>query len=173
MTLTVLSVLSLALQSGIAFVLWYSVMVTPPSPKTQRQCCFLSLCSPDVRKSNSPPLRRLSVFDPMSPFEEMCVLTFIYPCIATTSLKYNQQDATFSRSAYSYKLLYMFQAVPPPIIRSTELYIQRQVLSNQYCCYCRWDGTQFHFIHDSSSIGIVLYCIVLLLMMGGGTAWNM
>jgi len=50
------------------------------------------------------------------------------------SLKYSQQDATFSRSIYFYKLLYMFQAVPPPIIRSTKLYIQRQVLSNQYCC---------------------------------------
>ena len=34
----------------------------------------------------------------------------------------------------SYKLLYMFQAVPSPIIRSTKLYIQRQVLSKQYCC---------------------------------------
>jgi hypothetical protein len=45
----------------------------------------------------------------------------------TKSLKYNQQDATFSRSNYSYKLLYMFQAVSPPIIRSTKLYIQRQV----------------------------------------------
>jgi len=32
------------------------------------------------------------------------------------------------------KTLYMFQEVPPPIIRSTQLYIQRQVLSNQYCC---------------------------------------
>jgi len=51
-----------------------------------------------------------------------------------TSLKYNQQDATFSRSIYFYKLLYMFQAVPPPIIRSRKLYIQRQVLSNQNCC---------------------------------------
>jgi hypothetical protein len=30
------------------------------------------------------------------------------------SLKYSQQDATFSRSIYCYKLLYMFQAVPPP-----------------------------------------------------------
>ena len=50
------------------------------------------------------------------------------------SLKYNQEDATLSRSIYFYKLLYMFQAVPPPIIRSTKLYIQRQVLSNQYCC---------------------------------------
>jgi len=29
---------------------------------------------------------------------------------------------------YFYKLLNMFQAVPPPIIRSTKLYIQRQVL---------------------------------------------
>jgi len=27
-------------------------------------------------------------------------------------LEYNQQDATFSRSIYFYKLLYMFQAVP-------------------------------------------------------------
>ena len=61
-------------------------------------------------------------------------LTFICPCIANVSLKYNQQEATFSLSIYFYKLLYMFQAVPPPIIRSTELYIQRQVLSNQYCC---------------------------------------
>jgi hypothetical protein len=49
------------------------------------------------------------------------------------SLKYNQQDATISRSIYFYKLLYMIQVVPPPIIRSTKLYI-RQVLSNQYCC---------------------------------------
>jgi hypothetical protein len=47
--------------------------------------------------------------------------------------KVNQQD-TFSRSIYFYKLLYMFQAVPLPIIRSTKRYsyIQRQVLSNQY-----------------------------------------
>ena len=55
--------------------------------------------------------------------------------------KVNQQDASFSRSIYFYKLLYMFQAVPPPIIRSTKLYIQCQVLSNQYCCYRGWDGT--------------------------------
>jgi len=34
-----------------------------------------------------------------------------------------------SRSIYFYKLLYMFQAVPPPTIRSTKLYIQLQVLS--------------------------------------------
>jgi len=54
------------------------------------------------------------------------------------SLKYNQQDVTLSRSIYFYKLLYMFQAVPPPIIRSTKLYIQRQVLSNQYCCLLQY-----------------------------------
>ena len=61
-------------------------------------------------------------------------LTFICPYIASISLKYNQEDATFSRSIYLYKLLYMFQAVPPPIIRSTKLHVQRQVLSNQYSC---------------------------------------
>jgi hypothetical protein len=50
------------------------------------------------------------------------------------SLKYNQQDATFSRSVYSYKLLNMFQAVPLPTIRSTKLYMQHQGLSTQCCC---------------------------------------
>jgi len=49
----------------------------------------------------------------------------IHVCyICDISLKYNQQDARFSLSIYFYKLLYMFQAVPPPIIRSTKLYIQ-------------------------------------------------
>jgi hypothetical protein len=38
------------------------------------------------------------------------------------------------------KMFYMFQAVPPPIIRSTKPYIQSQVLSNQYCCYRGWDA---------------------------------
>ena len=64
------------------------------------------------------------------------------------SLNYNQQDATFSRPFYFYKLLYMFQAVPPPIIRSTKLYIQRQVLSNQYCClllsWMTWNAVPCH-----------------------------
>jgi hypothetical protein len=36
----------------------------------------------------------------------------------------NQQDATFSRSIYFFELLYMFQAIPPPIIKSTKLYIR-------------------------------------------------
>jgi hypothetical protein len=34
-------------------------------------------------------------------------LTFICPCIASISLKYRQQDATFSRSAYFYNLLHV------------------------------------------------------------------
>jgi len=38
-------------------------------------------------------------------------------------LKYNQQNATFSRSIYFYKLFHMFQAVPPTIVSSTKLYI--------------------------------------------------
>ena len=70
------------------------------------------------------------------------------------NLKYNQKDATFPRSIYFYKLFYMFQAVPPPIIRSTKLYIQRQVLSNQYC----------YTIAAGSSIGLTIpdaVCTVL------------
>ena len=94
-------------------------------------------------------------------------------CLSVTytkiSLKYNQQDATFSLSIYFYKLLYMFQAVPPPIIRSTKLYIQHQVLPKKYCCpllsLMRWKLSsisllpaalvdemelKFHLIHESS-----------------------
>ena len=38
----------------------------------------------------------------------------------------------------------MFQAVPPPIIRSTQLYIQLQLLSTNIAasCYCGRDGTR-------------------------------
>ena len=56
---------------------------------------------------------------------------FLHQCMP---LEYNQKDAMFSLSVYFYKLLYMFQAIPQPIIRSITHYIQRQVLSNQYCC---------------------------------------
>jgi hypothetical protein len=53
----------------------------------------------------------------------------------------------------------MFQAVPSPIIRSTKLYVQRQVLSNQYCglllSWMRWN--EFHHqehkaVHTASDI---------------------
>ena len=40
---------------------------------------------------------------------------------------YNQQDAKLLNFIYICKMLYMFQAVSPPIIRSTKLYIQLQV----------------------------------------------
>ena len=41
--------------------------------------------------------------------------------------KYNQQDATLQNLfIYFYTMLYMFQAVPPPIIRSSQLYIQHR-----------------------------------------------
>ena len=72
--------------------------------------------------------------------------------------KYNQKDATFSRSIYLYKLLYMIQAVPPLIIRSTKLYIQRQGLSNQYCCLLQFcapdDGRRSHPKHVKQFIEI-------------------
>ena len=90
---------------------------------------------------------------------------FVCLFIASIYLKYNQQDATSSQSIYFYKLLYMFQAVPPPIIRSTKLYLQRQVLSNQYCClllsWMRWNcvsgGSSAHHqehktVHTASGI---------------------
>ena len=81
------------------------------------------------------------------------------------TLKYNQQNATFSRPIYFCKWFYTFQAIPPPIIRSTKLYIQRQVLSNQYCCLpLPWMRRNAVSSHPRC-----MYSFVLL-MMGGGTA---
>jgi hypothetical protein len=40
----------------------------------------------------------------------------------------DQQDATIF-DPFVYSLLYMFRAIPSPIIRSTQLYLQLQVLS--------------------------------------------
>jgi hypothetical protein len=80
-----------------------------------------------------------------------------------TSLKYNQKDATFSRSIYFYKLLCMFQAVPPPIIRSTKLHTASGIVK-----------TILLPAAAGSSIGWTIpdaVCRVLcFLMMGGGTA---
>jgi len=75
----------------------------------------------------------------------------------------------FSQSIYFYKLLYMLQAVPPPIIRSTKLYIQHQVLSNQYCCllllWMRQNCSSISSMEAaSSSIGLTIpdaVCTVL------------
>jgi hypothetical protein len=44
--------------------------------------------------------------------------------------KHSQQDASFlDLFIYFYKMLYMFQSVPAPIIRSTKLYTECHVLS--------------------------------------------
>ena len=63
----------------------------------------------------------------------------------------------------------MFQAVPAPIIRSTKLYIQGQVLSNQYCClllsWMRWNISSISStIAAGRSIGLTIpdpVCTVL------------
>ena len=132
---------------------------------------FVSCHMPGVRKVSpyhGTLLHARTTWDTSVTFSRiwnMDFLTFICPCIFSISLKYNQQDATFSRSIYFYKLLYIFQAVPPPIIRSTKLYTQHT--------------TTFHLIHDSSRQQYWFYntwrCMYsfVLLMMGGGTAWNM
>ena len=53
------------------------------------------------------------------------------------------------------QMLYMFQAVPPPIIRSTQPYIQLQLLSTDTAArrFRGLDGTDcssLHLIHDTS-----------------------
>jgi len=78
-------------------------------------------------------------------YKQRQVLSNHYCCLLMLWMRWNSMQ--FSRSIYFYKLLYMFQAVPPPIIRSTKLYIQRQVLSNHYCClllsWMRWNSMEF------------------------------
>ena len=74
--------------------------------------------------------------------------TFTCPCITRISLKSNQQDATFSWSIYFYKLLYMFQVV---LVAGAACSRQQYRFDNTWRC---------------------MYSFVLL-MMGGGTAWNM
>jgi len=75
--------------------------------------------------------------------------------------------------------LCMFQAAPPPIIRSTQLYIQLLVLSTNTAdsCYHGWDGTspslprqQLAAVSVDSTWSCMYSCVHL--MMGGGTAWN-
>ena len=111
-----------------------------------------------------------------------CTKTFWSPCTFyrqrqfITFPNYYQQAATFLNLFIS---LYMFQAVPPPIIRSTKLHTQLQVLSTNTvsCCYRGWDGTsirkhreqtiqnkcsnmEFHLIHDRYEMRYMRWNIV-------------
>jgi len=64
---------------------------------------------------------------------------------------YSQQDATFPYLfIYLFlQTLHIYQAVSPPIIRSTQLYIQLQVLSTNTAASCYRKST----VAASSSIG--------------------
>jgi hypothetical protein len=63
-------------------------------------------------------------------------------------------------------MLYMFQAVAPPIIRSSNCTYSFWYLSNlaATCCYHGWDGNARFDKYQK------LYVQFELLMMGGGTA---
>ena len=71
----------------------------------------------------------------------LVILTFICLWTANTFPNYNKMKRFF---IYLFlQTLYMFQAFPPLIIRSTQLYIQLQVLLNNTaaCRYRGWNGT--------------------------------
>jgi hypothetical protein len=67
--------------------------------------------------------------------------------------------------------LYMFQAVPPPIIRSTQLYKQLQVLSTNTAASCYRERWQLPAVLVDNTWSCLYSCV--LLTMGGKTAWNM
>ena len=55
--------------------------------------------------------------------------------------KYNQQDAKLHNFIYFFEMLYMFQAVPPPIIRNSKLYTKHRVLFLSFTATCRHQPT--------------------------------
>jgi hypothetical protein len=81
-----------------------------------------------------------------------CMSLYItcFPMLAVTCISrpigiiinHNQRDATILDLFIS-KLIYMFQTVSPPIIRSTCLNLQLRVLSTNTAgsCFRGWDGT--------------------------------
>ena len=86
-------------------------------------------------------------------------LMLICPCIIDIIPNYYQKVQRFLIYLFL-QMLYMFQAVPPPIIRSTQLCIQLQVLSTNSaaCCYRGWDGNHLHLFHDSRK---QQYCLTI------------
>jgi hypothetical protein len=79
--------------------------------------------------------------------------TFKCPCITNIFPSYNQQNATFLDLFISTDAPHV-SGGSPPIIRSTKLRIQLQVLSTKYFCLLlarmSWNCIQFHLILASS-----------------------
>ena len=70
-------------------------------------------------------------------------MTLMGPCIANV-FSSATKICNFTQFIYFCEMLYTFQAVPPPIIRNSKLYIQHRVLSRTFTaiCHCRErDGT--------------------------------
>jgi hypothetical protein len=72
-----------------------------------------------------------------------CITSYLW-CIITkkyTKIFFQVQPKRCNITQFIYfsEMLYMFQAVPPPIIRSSKLYIQHRVLCQTFTvtCHCR------------------------------------
>jgi hypothetical protein len=88
---------------------------------------------------------------------------FICPCIASISLKYTQQDVTFSRSVYFYNLLHVSggssayhqehkivriaSVILKPILLPAAIVDEMEFL---LLSWMKWNSKEFHLIHDSS-----------------------
>ena len=81
--------------------------------------------------------------------------------------KYNQWDATLYNILYYVSMLYMFQAVSPPIIRSS-----KTVHTACGICQACW-LLLLAVAANKLDIYQMLCTVFELLMMGGETAWNM
>ena len=97
-------------------------------------------------------------------FRKKCCLTFMGPCNANlfSSITNKMQRYTI---IYFCEMLYIFQAVTPPIIRSPKLYIQHRVICQTFTVTCRLSWKRWNSVPSLPR--------QWLLMLGGGTAWNM
>ena len=72
-------------------------------------------------------------------------------------------------------MLYMFHAVPPPIIRSSKTVCTESVTLSKIFCYLRrswkrWNSRQWQVAKGFDKVTDAVYTVFELLMMGGGTA---
>jgi len=135
--------------------------------KTNRRCSDVDLCAPITHPRSLHLFLRENWSWSMRDVQERIPRT---KCNRTVLIpSYSQQDAMFLDLFI--KTLYIVQAVPPPIIRSTKLYRQLQVLSTSTAASCYHEFTVAAAVVVDNTWSCLYSCV--LLMMGGGTAWNM
>ena len=104
------------------------------------------------------------------------LLTFTCPCITNIIPNYNQQDATFLDLFISTDALQVSGDSSAHHQEHITVHTASGIV-NQYCCWRRWNAVPSPPWQQPATVLVdntwsCMYSYVLL-MMGGGTAWNM